>query len=124
MGKRKAEGSPWEFQGPEQANYTWLEVSTEEILRSEVEPIEGALQQLGATSVTTELGTSSVVFELVVVPEGPTGDEFGKGVVASGEAPAGTITEHENEAGLHPFWQLLELAGYELLYGSEGVRIS
>ena len=102
MGKRKAEGSPWESQGTEQANYTWVEVSNEEILRSEVEPSEGALQQLGATSVTTESGTSSVVSELVVVPEGPTGDESGRGVVASGEARAGTISEHERRGRVTP----------------------
>ena len=112
MGKRKAEDS---FQGTEQEIYTWVEVSTEEILRSKVEPSTGTLQQLGATRVNIELGSFSGEFEVVVVPEELTGDEAGRGVAASGEAPASVIKGHEDEAELHPFWQLLELAGYELL---------
>ena len=45
----------------------------------------------------------------------PVGQVDEKGVQSSSEVPAVVNQESGDEEDLHPFWQLLELAGYEML---------
>ena len=115
MGKRKAEGSNWEFRGTEQVIYTWLEVSTKDIISEEAKSIEATNPQPEATSLSAGIGSLSGEPRVVTAPEGPTVKAAGGGVTTSGEATVGMSRQPEDELELHPFWQLLELAGYERL---------
>ena len=65
-----------------------MEVSTEDILSEEVEPIKGTYQQLGATSMSEEFGSVSGESGVVAVLEEPTSDAADRGMTTSGEAPA------------------------------------
>lgn len=116
MGKRKVNEISLSTPGEEVNRLPVLLPPNSEIVGGEVGLEEPTSQVLvGASLNPEELPRSE---ELVVdaqldQPTIPTG---GEGVTANGESTAGT--EGTSEADVEPctFWQILELAGYELWY--------
>ena len=85
-----------------------------EIVEGEVESGEPTSQVLvGASLNLDELPCSE---ELVVDAQldQPTVSTGGEGVTANGESTAGTEGRSEADVEPYTFWQILELAGYEL----------
>lgn len=79
-----------------------------------MKPVERLDQHSDVTSLGS--GECSLSEESGVVKslEGPTGRAVEKGVLPIHEVPTVAGEEDGGEEELHPFWQLLELAGYEL----------
>lgn len=101
--------------GTEQEIHTCLKISNEDRTNGEAGPVDTTDQQLRATSLSSGNCSLSEESGFVRALEEPIGKAVEKGVVPISEVPAVAGKEGEDENELHPLWQLLELAGYELL---------
>lgn len=101
--------------GTEQEIHTCLKISNEDRTSGEVGPVDTTDQHSRATSLSSGNCSLSEESGFVRALEEPTGKAVEEGVVPISEVLAVAGKEGEDENELHPFWQLLELAGYELL---------
>lgn len=111
MDERRVEWDSLNIQGTEQPG---LKIDSWEPIECEIGPAEATEKVLEGASLGSgecSLPRRPVVGEQL---DGPTGRAVDGGVVLIQGVPAVVGEENENDLELHPLWQLLELAGYEL----------
>ena len=108
------EGADLESRRTEQEIDAWLDVSNEDRTGGNVGMADATKRQLRSTSLSSgscslkeESGTMETLGE-------PSGKAVEKVIQASSEVPAVLGKVYEDGEDLHPLWQLLELAGYDM----------